>query len=57
MQLVLCGSWRGAAAQIRYRAVSVHDRVVTPLPKGLEFLYPWVRAPLWLWRRLAGARL
>jgi hypothetical protein len=56
-QLVLCGSWRGAAAQMRYRAVSVHDRVLTPLPKGLEFLYPWVRAPLWLWRRLAGARL
>jgi hypothetical protein len=57
MQLVLCGSWRGAASQMRYRAVSVHDRVVTPLPKGLEFLYPFVRAPLWLWRRLAGARL
>jgi len=57
MQLVLCGSWRGAGAQMRYRAISVHDRVVTPLPKGLELLYPFVRAPLWLWRRLAGARL
>ncbi len=57
MQLVLCGGWRGAAAQMRYRAISVHDRVLTPLPKGLEFLYPWVRAPLWLWRRLTGARL
>ena len=57
MQVVLCGSWRGAVAQMRYRAISVHDRVVTPLPKRLEFLYPFMRAPLWLWRRLAGARL
>jgi hypothetical protein len=57
MQLVLCGSWRGAVTQMRYRAVSVHDRVVTPLPRRLEFLYPVLRPPLWLWRRFAGTRL
>lgn len=52
-QLALGGTWRHAAAQLRYRAVSVHDRVRTPLPKGLSFLYPLLRAPLWLSRRLA----
>lgn len=55
-QFVLCGSWANAAAQLRYRALSIHDRVHTPLPKGLRFLYPLLRAPLWLWRRLAKAR-
>jgi hypothetical protein len=52
-QLALGGSWRHAAAQLSYRAVSVHDRVYTPLPKGLRFLYPVLRAPLWLRRRLS----
>jgi hypothetical protein len=52
-QLALGGGWRHAAAQLRYRAVSVHDHVHTPLPKGLRFLYPILRAPLWLRRRLS----
>jgi hypothetical protein len=55
-QFALCGTWPNAVAQLRYRGVSVHDRVHTPLPKGLRFLYPVLRAPLWLWRRLAKAR-
>jgi hypothetical protein len=56
-QLALGGTWRAALAQGRYRMVSVHDRVHTPLPKALRFLYPVLRAPLWLWRRLAKAKL
>jgi hypothetical protein len=53
-QFALGGSWAHAVAQLRYRAVSVHDLVYTPLPNGLGFLYPILRAPLWLWRRLAS---
>jgi len=52
-QFVLCGTLPNAIAQLRYRALSVHDHVHTPLPRGLRFLYPVLRAPLWLWRRLA----
>jgi hypothetical protein len=52
-QLALGGTWRHALAQLRHRMVSVHDRVYLPLPRGLRFLYPVLRAPLWLWRRLA----
>jgi hypothetical protein len=56
-QLALGGTWRAALAQLRYRMVSVYDRVHTPLPKGLRFLYPVLRAPLWFWRRLAKAKI
>ena len=54
-QFALCGTWPNVIAQLRYRALSVHDRVHAPLPRGLRFLYPVLRAPLWLWRRLAKA--
>jgi hypothetical protein len=52
-QFALCGGWRGAVRQAAYRFVSVHDRIHVPLPAWLHFLYPILRAPLWLWRRLS----
>lgn len=51
-QFALCGSWRGAGRQLAYRGVSVHDRVRLPLPPALHILYPLLRGPLWLGRRL-----
>ena len=51
-QFALGDGWRHAAAQIRYRSVSVHDRTHLPLPKALHFLYPVLRVPLWVSRRL-----
>ena len=51
-QFALGGGWRHAAAQVRYRAISVHDRTHLPLPRPLHFLYPVLRLPLWLSRRL-----
>lgn len=50
-QFALCGACRGAWRQFAYRTVSVHDRVRTPLPRALHFLYPILRWPFWLWRR------
>jgi hypothetical protein len=51
-QFIVCGGWRGAWRQFAYRTISIQDRVRLPLPPALGFLYPLLRLPLWLWRRL-----
>lgn len=43
------------AAQVQVASVGLADVVRLPLPRGLHFLYPLLRLPLWLWRR--GATL
>ena len=55
-QFIVCGGWRGASRQLSYRSISIHDRVHLPLPPALGFLYPLLRAPLWLGRRLGELR-
>jgi hypothetical protein len=40
-------------AQCRLASVAVADIVRLPLPRPLHFIYPLVRLPLWLWRRIA----
>jgi hypothetical protein len=50
---------RGAgflAEQCRVVAVGIDDVVRLPLPPQLAFLYPMIRLPLWLLRRLRWAR-
>lgn len=44
--------WRFVAAQCRVTAISAGDAVRMPLPPVLAFLYPLMRLPLWLMRRL-----
>jgi hypothetical protein len=42
-------------AQCRLASVEVADVVHLPLPRPLHFIYPLLRLPLWLWRRIALA--
>lgn len=39
-------------AQWQIEAVRLGDVVEVPLPASLSFLYPLLRIPLWLWRRI-----
>ena len=41
-------------AQCRITSVHVGDTIQLPLPQGLHFLYPILRFPLWLWRRISS---
>lgn len=42
-------------AELKFKWVSVHDRMRTPLPGWASFIYPIVRLPLFLWRRVMNA--
>jgi hypothetical protein len=44
------------AAQCRIASVGIFDVVTLPLPPSLHFLYPLLRVPLWLWRRVIASR-
>lgn len=44
------------AAQCRIASVGIFDVVALPLPPSLQFLYPLLRVPLWLWRRVTPSR-
>jgi hypothetical protein len=43
------------AEQCRIVAINVGDVARVPLPPPLQFLYPLLRLPLWLWRRVSFA--
>jgi Uncharacterised nucleotidyltransferase len=52
----LLGEGRGYfVAQCKAIAVGLDDVIYLPLPRRLHFLYPLLRVPLWLWRRLLVA--
>jgi hypothetical protein len=42
-------------AQCRLASAGVADIIRLPLPRSLHFIYPLLRLPLWLWRRIALA--
>lgn len=49
--------WRHLWSEFSRQSVSVDDHMRLRLPAVLGFVYPAIRAPLWLWRRLGrGAR-
>jgi hypothetical protein len=56
MQFLLGQGWTFFAVQCRTAAVGILDVISLPLPPYLQFLYPLLRLPLWLWRRAAAAR-
>lgn len=55
-QFLFGRGWRFLAAQCRAASVGMLDIMTLPLPAGLQWLYPVLRPPLWLWRR-ASVRL
>jgi hypothetical protein len=54
-QFRLGRGWGFVGEQCRLAAVGIDDVVRVPLPPLLVFLYPLMRLPLWLWRRLRWA--
>jgi hypothetical protein len=54
MPFLLGRGWAYFAAQCRISSVGLIDAVRYPLPAPLHFLYPILRLPLWLWRRVTG---
>lgn len=53
MQFLLGRGWAFFAAQCRIASFGVLDVIAFPLPSRLRFLYPALRLPLWIWRRVA----
>ncbi len=45
--------WRFGLAEWRRQGVSVNDHMRLRLPPWLGFIYAAIRAPLWVWRRIA----
>jgi hypothetical protein len=54
-QFRLGRGWGFVGEQCRLVAVGIDDVVRVPLPRPMAFLYPLMRLPLWLWRRLRWA--
>ena len=48
--------WNFYWTQCRLVSFGIADVIRMPLPRGLHFLYPLLRIPLWLWRRGKRAR-
>jgi len=48
---LLCRTWRYIWEQCRFFSIAFHDILRFPLPRALYFAYPFLRVPLWLWRR------
>ena len=51
-QFLFGRGWRFFAAQCRAASVGMQDVMTLPLPARLHWLYPGLRPPLWIWRRL-----
>jgi Uncharacterised nucleotidyltransferase len=52
-QFLLGRGWAFYLAQCRLASAGVANVVRLPLPRPLHFVYPFLRLPLWLWRRIA----
>jgi hypothetical protein len=55
--LLLNSSWRYRLAELKVHLINQTDVLALQLPKGLWFIYPLLRLPLWLWRHAAKLRL
>lgn len=53
---LMSGSLRYFWGEVNSRWISWDDVVTVPLPRGLQFLYPILRMPLWVWRRAARSQ-
>jgi hypothetical protein len=48
---LLSRKWRYRLAELKIQTICQTDILTMPLPKRLQFFYPLLRAPLWLWRQ------
>jgi hypothetical protein len=48
---LLARGWRYRVAEFKLFVVSPIDVLMLPLPGPLQFLYPFLRLPLWIWRK------
>lgn len=55
-QFLLGRGWPFYAAQCRVASIAPVDVVRCPLPPFLQFLYPLLGVPLWLWRRMTARK-
>ena len=54
--LLLCDSVPGLIHELRFHLTSWHDVETLPLPRSVQWLYPLLRLPLWLWRKAAAGK-
>jgi hypothetical protein len=55
MQLLFGSSLRHYASLVRELCFRLDDMLAWPLPRALHFVYPLLRLPLWLWRKVVAA--
>ena len=53
---LLSRSWRYRLAELRVHLMNQDDILAFPLPTWLRYLYPIMRAPLWVWRHASRRR-
>jgi hypothetical protein len=53
----LSQSWRYRLAELNVHLTNQADVLTLPLPERLQFLYPFLRLPLWAWRHAAKHRV
>ncbi len=49
---LLSRSWRYRLAELRLQLINPVDMYTLPLPQRLQFLYPILRIPFWVWRHV-----
>jgi Uncharacterised nucleotidyltransferase len=49
---LLSRSWRYRLAELRLQLINPIDMYTLPLPQRLQFLYPILRIPFWVWRHV-----
>jgi hypothetical protein len=54
---LLSRSWRYRLAELNIHLTNQTDVLTVPLPERLQFLYPLLRLPLWVWRHVSKRRL
>jgi hypothetical protein len=54
--LLLAPDWRGRLACLWRMIAPLEDVLIVPLPRALQFLYPVLRGPLWVWKNVLGGR-
>jgi hypothetical protein len=50
-------NWRYRLAELTIHLTNQTDMLTLPLPERLQFLYPLLRLPLWVWRHATKRRL